>query len=143
MKNRIIKFRIWSMDQFYYKCLVGNTTDTNDTNWTCPMVYHNENWVHCDNGVIQQFTGLHDKNGKEIYEGDIIEYAFDFDNEKLKKKSKKYIGVVKYHQPHCSFQLCKPSNENGFVFNAGHFCVFEIIGNIYEHPNLITDASEK
>lgn len=37
--NRKIKFRIWCNNRFYYKCLVGNTTDTNDKNWTCPMVW--------------------------------------------------------------------------------------------------------
>lgn len=37
--SREIKFRIWADNKFYNKCLVGNTNNTNDEKWTCPMVW--------------------------------------------------------------------------------------------------------
>ena len=57
--NREIKFRIWADNKFYNKCLVGNTNNTNDEKWTCPMVWleKQKGWVHCDNGIICQYTG--------------------------------------------------------------------------------------
>ena len=72
--------------------------------------------------ILMQFTGLKDKNGKEIYEGDIVQ------DEDL---------------------LCKVEFRNGcFVpidyktnrcFDDWDDCDFEIIGNIYENPELLED----
>lgn len=87
--------------------------------------------------IRRQFTGLKDKNGKEVYEGDIMNYSFDYDDEKLKKKAKTYKGYIIYNKAHCSFELAKKGDSNGLVFNAGHFCVFEVIGNIYEIPKTL------
>ena len=55
---REIKFRVWANDKFYDKCLVGNTNNTNDEKWTCPMVWleDRKKWAHCDNGDICQYT---------------------------------------------------------------------------------------
>lgn len=67
----------------------------------------------------RQYTGLKDKNGVEIYEGDIV-----------KGNYLRGIGVVGWNDKFCKFDISHrmnitPSDE------------FEIIGNIYENPELL------
>lgn len=127
--NREIKFRIYADNKFYNKCLVGNTNNVNDEKWTCPMVWleKQKEWVHCDNGIICQYTGIKDKNGKEIYEGDIV---------KLDSNTLKITGIVTYHNDEAVFVLEDLHDEI-------EECLWymqedlEVIGNIYENSELL------
>lgn len=130
--QRKIKFRIWCDNRFYYKCLVGNTTDTNDKNWTCPMVWlEDKKWVNCDNGIISQYTGLHDKNGVEIYEGDLLRYSED-------TSEISGIDEVFYNEEYGTFEVAINRNRSdtevlGFYLSRlGIGTKYEVIGNIYE-----------
>lgn len=80
---------------------------------------------------LMQSTGLKDKNGKEIFEGDIVDY-----------KGRK--AVIKWHGSYASFiyrfvdELNKRSAEWYQLYLAYLKC--EVIGNIYENPELLEDC---
>jgi hypothetical protein len=123
-----------------------------------------------DHDTIGQYTGLPDKNGKEAYEGDIIQFNFEDDSKEgiintlivfehgmfcyRPDKSKQVERGNKWEQEHDfinsrwwqsggyqQYPLCE-----GF-YGYGSICTYdesksniEIIGNIYESPELLKEA---
>ena len=81
---------------------------------------------------IMQYTGLKDKEGKEIYEGDIVMYDLGIDN----KKPEKYKIIFDSKQcAYFLFPLEDGARLRHFTYSAKNDC--EVIGNIYEHPHLL------
>ena len=127
--NREIKFRIWADNKFYNKCLVGNTNNTNDEKWTCPMVWleKQKEWVHCDNGIICQYTGLHDKDGQEIYEGDIV---------KVWHINQYLYGIVQWSITFNGYFIMTPFAGYKPIENGQNV---EIVGDIHHDLDIYSD----
>jgi len=86
-----------------------------------------------------QFTGLKDKNGREIYEGDIIECEY-YPNLPTTKNLKSLIwhGIVEYAMD-ASFHVYKIPDRMSHAVNYSGSAIkrWEVIGNIYENPELL------
>jgi uncharacterized phage protein (TIGR01671 family) len=137
-KMRKIKFRAWDnkLNGWTDKLaeLIGDKGVDElyeHDEWWMKAVYRYGFCDHNDPGRLtwEQFTGIVDKNGKEIYEGDIIEYQiFGFDGtEKTYKAFITWIGQGFY-----SNSEMPRGNTNGAIV---HGCV--VIGNIHENKELI------
>lgn len=92
---------------------------------------------------LMQYTGLKDVNDVEIYEGDIVDFTFfdHYDN------GTNYKGVVKYRSG--IYEIWK-NNDSEFFGSDGPFILnfawlqteeFEVIGNIYENPELLEEKT--
>ena len=82
---------------------------------------------------LSQYTGLRDKNGKEIYEGDIIKYKFPYD------KRIKHISPVKFLETEASFGIKDRYGNEIPLYTISANNYFEVIGNIYENKNLLEE----
>jgi uncharacterized phage protein (TIGR01671 family) len=142
---RPIKFRVVDLKTkkvIYYsdECCLGNAID------------HYEG--DPDNTLLQQFTGLLDKNGEEIYEGDILRYNYQL-NEPGRKDTD-FFGEVIYDSRaircseldayHVGFILrgYDETFEEYWYTDMPDMEDVEVIGNIYENPELLGgDHGEK
>ena len=97
-----------------------------DTRVWIDTVYYGQ--IAVDKETVGQYTGLHDKNGKEIYEGDIVKSFFVDTDEAGNEIYKYYIIEVKYDEVLCSYKIDK-------------FMNLEVIGNIYENKELLNETN--
>jgi uncharacterized phage protein (TIGR01671 family) len=137
---REIKFRAWDKHEkeMSYSVNVYSESD-GDTWWSADHINPETGDTICSfdgkAGVLMQFTGLKDKNGKEIFEGDLIRRV-NFPGEK--------ILSVRWAEILCRYvaDVYFPNGEVGkclYSLNQDYLIEYpvEIIGNIYENPEIL------
>lgn len=124
MTNRIIKFRAWNGKEMIH----GTDDQVSLVNALKLMEMPSElKWM--------QFTGLHDKNGKEIYEGDVTRInILDVGWVNCVVKHLEESGGYRHHKIN-QMQAVKACPGEGWSMLISD--MFEVIGNIYENPELI------
>jgi len=113
--KREIKFRAWNITQ---------SLMIEDASHLLPL--YNED-LPGDKVILMQFTGLKDKNGRGIYEGDIVSNGHD-------------TGIIKWDKIHCAFRAywiatALDDDVSWIPFKGMKYN--EVIGNIYENPELL------
>ena len=123
--SRVIKFRFWNKKT---KCMYADTglssLGVND-GLDLALEYGYE---------VMQYTGLKDKNRKEIFEGDIIEVPEDETFSQRTRLKKSFLDVVIFK--HGSFEASK--SDFGYEGeDVIHLNLCSVVGNIHENPELL------
>ena len=149
----IPKFRVWLPDlnqMLRVKALVFETDKTR-----CVCGYSFDFYLEDENATIMQSTGLVDKNGKEIFEGDILKFNDEWNeycHEGYVDGSVEGINFVEVVRGEACFEFGKTKYPDSSLFilmedehlNFKDFIKsedfeFEINGNVYENPELLEE----
>jgi len=130
---RELKFRAWckdNMEMEYAHERHGGSDyyfDFRDNHFQLlmPML---DDYARKVDSIIMQYTGLKDKNGKEIYEGDILNHKTDNNMVVVFNDKFASFGLTKIGWMHIHFF--------GEAISDSEEC--EVMGNIYENPELLT-----
>lgn len=129
---RTIKFRAKTINEgeWIYGMTISHGTITRKRDKLF-MEVGPDKWKGIDPDTVGQFTGLLDKDGREIYEGDIVRYYDDIEDELVSSH-------VIYHKESCSF-CAAPTKLCGDYTGICAYWQFEVIGSIHDNPSLISD----
>ena len=118
--SREIKFREWDKRH-------------NSMEYINDLYWFEENGIHDfndDNYIFMQNTGLKDKNGKEIYDSDIVKVTWG--SGKIVFYEVKYCGSLGYH-----YLRDTKNKEDDDIICIYDYSQMDVIGNVFDNPELL------
>lgn len=129
MQHREIKFRAWHKAD--NSMMTWEEINQSDKDGIIPFL----DCLSNPNAVVMQYTGLKDTNGKEIYEGDIVETRL---NVRGKPGSQNWASIIRYNEHVGAWQIAYRNSGNDFsTDNIGFRYFLTVIGNIFENPEML------
>ena len=127
---REIKFRAWLKETKemipVYQIDFNNGIINSESAWRMESEY-----------ILEQFTGLYDKNGVEIFEGDIVLHQFGVGYSSKMYASfadgtqRKQAKTIVWNKIYCGYDFLSPPYDDEWLQD------FEVIGNIHDNPELL------
>lgn len=132
--SREIKFRVYDKEKNMWTNfkIFDNIMYFMDKN---TGVWFHEKYKAKGRFSLMQYTGIKDKNGVEIYEGDILKYKFLYD------RRFKHVSLVKFMEIEASFGIKDIYGNEIPLYRITANNYFEVIGNIYENKNLLEEKN--
>jgi len=132
MIMREIKFRAWDKKR---KVIVNPDKFYLDINY----IYVNNKdgsgyWIKEDDYVLMQYTGLKDKNNKEIYEGDIVKIIYSMSWMKIPEIIVEQVKLV--NGAFMPFYWLR-KDEDYEIDYLVNLATVEVVGNVFENPELL------
>lgn len=144
IKVNKISFRAWYPEnkKMYEVAKVDMWGDPDQA--TCDLAAVDEELfdIYLNEVEIMQYIGVKDKYGREICEGDIIQTYFSFSPGDAGYGVSQKPFVVKWEQGRSGFRAYKPNTKDWHLLDTIDFFemqseIYEIIGNVYENPELL------